>query len=146
MIPQQPGGAPEPTFQRLRVLVAEDHDAVRGILVAQLSPNFEVVAAVADGEQLVMATEFLRPDVIISDILMPVKDGYSARKELLSRGIDVPFVFVTLMDVLHTSRVAQTVSYLHKSDIAAELTDGVRTAAGGGIYLSQSFRDLWGNP
>jgi CheY-like chemotaxis protein len=142
MIPQQP----EPAFPRLRVLVAEDHDAVRGILVAQLSPDFEVVAAVADGESLVMATVFLQPDVIVSDILMPLKDGYSARNELLSRGLDVPFVFVTLMDVLHTSRVSQTVSYVHKSDIAAELTHSVRTAAGGGIYLSQSFRDLWGRP
>ena len=144
MIPQQPGGTQEPAVPRLRVLVAEDHDAVRDVLVSQLRPDFEVVAAVGDGEELVMVTALLQPDVIVCDILMPVKDGYSARKELRSRGINVPFVFVTLMDPLYISRLTEPASYVHKSDLALELNDGVRLAAAGGVYLSQSFRKLWG--
>ena len=52
-------------MQRLRVLVAEDHESVRNILVELLRSEFEVVGAVIDGEQLVKAATLLQPDVIV---------------------------------------------------------------------------------
>ena len=129
----------------LRVLVAEDHESLRRILVALLQSEFEVVASVGDGDELVKAAILFRPDVIVSDIVMPVQDGLSARKQLLSRGVDVPFVFITL-DTDLISPDAHTTSCVHKSDLTAELTHSVRTVAAGGIYLSQTFRKIWGNP
>jgi DNA-binding NarL/FixJ family response regulator len=133
-------------LEKLRVLVAEDHDSVRGILVSLLQSEFAVVAAIGDGEKLVKAADLLRPDVIVSDILMPLKDGLSARAELLSMGIEVPFVFVTLMDPRLLSPLPGTISYIHKSDLISELNDSVRAVARGEIYLSRSFREMWGNP
>jgi DNA-binding NarL/FixJ family response regulator len=125
------------------VLVAEDHESVRRILVALLQAEFDVVAAVGDGDELVKAALLFRPDVIVSDIVMPVQDGLSARKELFSRGVDVPFVFITLdTDLISPDAHA---SCVHKADLTAELTDGVRTVAAGGIYLSRTFRKIWGN-
>jgi CheY-like chemotaxis protein len=131
-------------LQRLRVLVADDHEPVREILVALLRSEFEIVAAVADGEELVKTSIRLRPDVIVSDILMPVQDGFNARNELLSRGINVPFVFITLLDARMVSPLPENLSYVHKSDVTAELADGVRAVARGDVYLSMSFRGLWG--
>jgi DNA-binding NarL/FixJ family response regulator len=132
-------------LEKLRVLVAEDHESIRGILVGLLRPEFEIVAAVDDGANLVRATILFKPDVIVSDILMPVQDGLSARTELQSRGVEIPFVFVTLLDVRQISPVPATISYVHKSDVTAELVEGVRAVARGETYLSRSFRELWGN-
>jgi len=133
-------------LEKLRVLVAEDHDSVRGILVSLLQSEFEVVAAIGDGEKLVKAVGLLRPDVIVSDVLMPLKDGLAARAELLSMGIEVPFVFVTMMDPHLLSPLPETISYIHKSDLISELNDSVRAVARGEIYLSRLFREMWGNP
>jgi DNA-binding NarL/FixJ family response regulator len=133
-------------LEKLRLLVAEDHDAVRGICVTLLQSEFEVVASVGDGEKLMKAAVHLLPDVIVSDILMPAKDGLSVRTELLARKIEIPFVFITLMDVGLVSPLPASVSYVHKSDLTAELIAGVWAVARGEVYLSQSFRELWGSP
>jgi len=133
-------------LQRLRVLVAEDHESVRNILVELLRSEFEVVGAVADGAQLVKAATLLQPDVIVSDILMPGQDAFVARDELLSQGIKVPFVFITLMDTRVISPQPDNVSYVHKSDVTQELAKGVRAVARGEVYLSKAFRELWGQP
>lgn len=130
--------------KKLRVLIAEDHESVRGVLVALLNSDFEVVAAVGDGVDLVKAAILYRPDAIVSDIIMPMLDGLSARKHLLIKGIDIPFVFITL-DMGLTSPDSDRASYVYKSDLV-ELPDSLRTAAAGGTYLSRSFRKIWGNP
>src|SRR5262252_7200436 len=116
----------ELTLEMLRVLVGEDHEPVREILVQLLRSEFEVVGAVGDGQKLVEATVLLQPDVIVSDILMPIKDGFSARSELLARQIDVPFVFVTLLDPNVISPAPHNLSYVHKHNLTAELVESVR--------------------
>ena len=45
----------------LRVLIADDHEDLRGIAVALLSSEFQVVGAVGDGQELVQAAIFLKP-------------------------------------------------------------------------------------
>jgi len=132
-------------LEKLRVLVAEDHPTVREILAALLRSEFEVIAAVDNGEELLNAAVLHRPDVIISDILMPVKDGLWVRTELLCRKIEIPFVFITLMQVSQISPLPQSISYVHKSDVMDELIAGVRAVASGEVYLSRSFREWWGN-
>jgi DNA-binding NarL/FixJ family response regulator len=132
-------------LERLRVLVSEDHEPVRGILVELLRADFEVVGAIGDGQKLVEAAVLLQPDVIVSDILMPIKNGFSARLEILARGIKAPFVFITLLDAGMISPFPDNLSYVHKSDLMAELTQSVRAVAAGRVYLSRLFRDLWGS-
>jgi len=59
-----------------RVLIADDHVFVLEGLVNLLKDRFEVVAAVTDGYRLVDAATRLRPDVIVTDISMPVLGPY----------------------------------------------------------------------
>ena len=59
----------------LRVLIAEDEQQLARVLVAAMhSVNYEVTA-VANGERAVQAAQENAYDVIILDIMMPVKDG-----------------------------------------------------------------------
>src|SRR5579859_6119315 len=68
----------------IRVLLAEDQlmfrTAVRRLL--ELEDDFEVVAEVARGDQVVSAALASRPDVAVVDIEMPAQDGISAALEL----------------------------------------------------------------
>ena len=126
------------------MLVSEDHESVRRFLEVLLRSQFDVVAAVGNGEELVKSAVLFQPDLIVSDIVMPLMDGLSARKELLSRRIDIPFVFITL-DTSLVFPDPHLISYVHKLDLSTELIQAVRVVAGGGVYHSQTFRTLWGN-
>src|SRR5262245_39466575 len=129
-------------IKRLRVLIAEDNEDVRAILVALLSSEFEVVGAVGDGEQLVRSAMVLQPDLIISDISMPQRDGFAAKTELQARCFERPFVFVSIMDYEGFDPPAEEspVGYVHKIDIFTELKLAIRTVAVGNSYISRSFK------
>jgi two-component system response regulator NreC len=128
--------------EKLRVLVAEDHDVIRAFVVASLSKEFQVVGDVGDGEQLVEAALLFDPDVIVSDIAMPFVDGLLAREQLLAKGIQVPFVFMAVLDMarLPPNVVEGAVGFVHKMDVPNELSLAIRAVAAGRSYLSRSFR------
>jgi NarL family two-component system response regulator YdfI len=69
-------------MNRLRVLIADDHEHVRWIVSGLLSPKCVIAGAVANGRQLVHAAMALDPDVIVSDICMPLVTGPEAMREL----------------------------------------------------------------
>jgi two-component system response regulator DesR len=129
-------------MSRLRLLVAEDHDGLRRMLVALLDAEFDVVNDVGDGDQLVRAAFFHKPDVVVSDVEMPLIDGFSAKRELLAMGIDLPFVFITMINIATLPPYLRdgVVGYVHKADLATELSLAISAVAQGQSYVSQSFQ------
>src|SRR5215216_6200951 len=80
---------------RTRVLVAEDHRAMRDSIVRMLSREFDVVDAVADGEAVVSAAARLHPDLLVLDVAMPGLNGIAAAAKVKASGSDAKVVFVT---------------------------------------------------
>ena len=70
---------------RPRVLVADDHRAMRDTLVRMLSRDFDVVAAVGDGLTAVAEAEHLEPDLLVLDIAMPGLNGIAAAAQRCPR-------------------------------------------------------------
>jgi two-component system, NarL family, response regulator DesR len=64
----------------IRLLIADDQDLIRSAFAALLTlqPDFEVVATVARGDQVVGAAQAHHPDVALLDIDMPGLDGLAA--------------------------------------------------------------------
>ncbi len=74
--------APEGQQENLPlVLVVEDHPEVRQYLVSHLTPFYEVKMAENGQEGLDMARALI-PDLIISDLMMPVMDGLELTRSL----------------------------------------------------------------
>lgn len=71
----------------IKVLIADDHGVFRTGLRVLLShiKNIEVVGEAGNGQELVKRSTELSPDVILTDISMPVMDGIAATKELCRR-------------------------------------------------------------
>ena len=65
-----------------RILLADDHPAVREALRDLLDELGEVVGTVNDGQELVEAAQRLKPDVVIADISMPKLNGLDATRAL----------------------------------------------------------------
>jgi CheY-like chemotaxis protein len=91
--------APPTALAGLRVLVVDDEADARQLLGVILGRAGATVEAVASAAQALEALPRFRPDVLVSDIGMPGRDGYSLLRELRGRapdaGGEVPAVALT---------------------------------------------------
>ena len=120
---------------RPRVLLADDHPMVLDGLRKLLEPDFEVVAAVTDGRDLLEAAQRLQPDLVITDISMPLVDGLEATRRLRKSR---PGVRVLIMSVhadpswVREAFEAGACGYLTKISAREEIGTAVREVLKGG--------------
>ena len=126
---------------RITVLLADDHEIVRGGLRSLLEQesDMDVVADVGDGQGAIDLARKLHPSVVVMDISMPGLNGTVAAKRVLSES---PGVKVLALSA-HTDRrfvsdmlKAGATGYLPKSCAPEELVKAIREVHAGGIYLS----------
>lgn len=91
-----PGTTATASRERYRLLIAEDHDDMRGYLETVLVGDYDV-HAVADGAAALAAARREPPDVIVSDIVMPRRDGYGLARALRADPelAGIPLIFLT---------------------------------------------------
>lgn len=126
-----------------RVLVADDNNLIRAGIVEILAEEFQVIAAVSDGEELVKSAISLRPDGIVSDIFMTPLDGFAARKELIARQVDLPYVFVSALgkEVVGMLPDNLPVGFVYKAELLEHLIAAVKSVLAGTRYLSPYYRE-----
>ena len=78
------------------VLLADDHAVVAQGLEALLKDSFNLLGVVHDGRALLEAAEALRPDVIVTDISMPLLNGIDAIRQIRSRRPGAKIVVLTM--------------------------------------------------
>ena len=87
------------TLAGLRVLLVDDEEDSREIVMAMLEQNGVQVKAAASAYEALRTFAEWRPDVLVSDIGMPAEDGYSLIRKVRSlppeRGGDVPAAALT---------------------------------------------------
>jgi len=127
---------------RARVLLAEDHTATAEQLGKLLQPHFDVVALVEDGRALVSAAALLSPDVIVTDISMPILDGIDATALIRSRDPAARIVLVTVHAepiLVERGLAAGALGYVLKDAAGDELVMAVRAALSGRQYVSREL-------
>jgi len=82
-LPDAPGGAPAPALDapRGRLVVADDNADMRDYLRRLLGARWQV-ETVANGRQALAAIRAARPDLVITDVMMPELDGFGLLGEL----------------------------------------------------------------
>lgn len=114
---------------KIRVVIAEDQEMVLGALAALLDMEHDitVVAQARDGRQALEAVRGHTPDVLITDIEMPVMTGLDAASAL--KGSPTRVIIVTTFarpGYLRRAMEAGALGYLLKARPARELADAVR--------------------
>jgi DNA-binding NarL/FixJ family response regulator len=128
---------------RLRVLVADDHQAMLDNLVRLLSHDFDVVAAVRDGAAAVNEASRIKPDVLVLDISMPIMSGIAAAGRLKARGSTAKVVFVTMhhdREFVQGAAALGTVGFVVKDRLLSDLMPAVRNVLAGEPFVSPSVR------
>jgi DNA-binding NarL/FixJ family response regulator len=126
-------------MSRTRVLLADDHAATVQRWRSLLEPEFEVVATVSDGQALVEADERLRPDVIVTDIVMPGMNGIVATELILRKHPAARVVFATVhadRAMLRRGLAAGAFGYVLKVRVGEDLVPAIRAALRGELLIS----------
>jgi DNA-binding NarL/FixJ family response regulator len=122
-----------------RVLLADDHAALREVLGHLLAAATDLVGQVSDGRQLVDTARRLSPDIVVTDMAMPEMSGLDAMRQLKAEGSTARFIVLT---VDRDPRVAAEAiragasAYVFKHAAGDELLDAIRAVVAGETYLS----------
>ena len=127
--------------ERLRVVVADDEEFLRRAIVRLLEDTFTIVGQVSTGRELVSAAVELRPDVIVSDLAMPLMTGIAAMEMLRATGLTPPFVLVTATEPNVHEWIARGVpAIVDKADLPLDLVAAVQSVVAGHVFLSRTIR------
>lgn len=125
----------------IRTVIAEDHllvrDGIRALL--EKAGNIEIVGEASNGQEAVILTRKLEPDVLIMDIMMPIMNGIQAAENI--RDMDLPVHILLLSMYSDPGLVYQALQYgvkgyVLKSSVSEELISAVHAVSGGEVYLS----------
>jgi two-component system, NarL family, nitrate/nitrite response regulator NarL len=92
------GGDSSPAARkRFKILIADDHEAVRrGLRSAVVSAGWELCGEAIHGQDAVEKVQQLNPDLIILDLSMPVMNGLDAAREIRKKAPNVKIVGFTM--------------------------------------------------
>ena len=122
--------------RQIRVMLVDDHEIMRDGLreVLQRAGDYEVVGQAEDGAAAVRVAQSLRPDVVIMDVMMPIKNGIDACREITEMLPNTKVLMLTAAseeDAVMEAVAAGATGYLQKYSGKEKLLRTVRDVAEG---------------
>ena len=129
---------------KIRILVADDHFVVRMGLTALVNtePDLEVVGEAVDGAQAVAAFDKHKPDLVLMDLRMPVKDGVRATAEIKAKHPNARVLMLTTFDGdtdIHRAMEAGAQGYVLKNTTGDKLIPALRAVAAGQRWIPKEI-------
>lgn len=127
---------------RARVLIADDHLLFVESLRPVLSESHDVVGIATNGKELVEMAERFKPNLILTDLSMPLLNGLDAVRTLSEKGLRCKFIILTMHVDLSLAVLvfrAGASAFVLKTSSRDELKKAIQVVLGGGCYLSPEF-------
>lgn len=128
----------------IRLVIAEDHNAlIDGVkLLLEKEKDIQFVGYANSGDKLCELVKTQKPDVVITDIRMPVMDGIMATQHILKIAPDTKIIAFTMFD--QDEAVQQMLSagakgYVLKNSSLQELLLAIRTVYNGGHFYDSGI-------
>ena len=128
-------------MDRIRVLLADDHPRILSRLTGLLEPEFKVIAVVGDGQSLIETAKSLQPDLVITDISIPIFSGIEAARKIMQTTPKTKIIFLTVHtdpDYVHAALELGAVGYVLKSRLVSDLQPAIGEVLEGRTYVSSS--------
>lgn len=126
----------------MRILLVDDHAVVREGMkhLLEQEEDMEVVGESANGQEALGQVEVLCPNIVLTDIKMPVMDGVELIRYLREQYASCNVIVLTMYDeYLAAAMEAGARGYLLKDVKVKELTQAIRRIHLGEVVISQSF-------
>ncbi len=125
----------------IRVLLAEDQALLLGALAAllRLEPDLDVVGQARNGREALELCSTLKPDIVLTDIEMPLMTGLELASALAEQGASTKVMIVTTFartGYLRRALGAGVRGYLLKDAPAEALAEAIRTVHAGGRAIA----------
>ncbi|MHB1568560.1 MAG: response regulator [Solirubrobacteraceae bacterium] len=131
---------PVASADRVRLLVVDDHHAVRRGLGEMLEeqPDFEVLASAATAEEALLVAERTMPDVVVVAYQLRGRSGlWLSHKLKRLRRPPIVVIYSACADGLLSAAavVAEADALLSKAGLGSKLCDAIRSAAAGRLII-----------
>jgi DNA-binding NarL/FixJ family response regulator len=128
---------------RTRILIADDHTIFAEALCVYLAKTFDVIGPVTDGRALLEKAIKLRPDVIVTDVAMPLLNGLDAVRRIREQAPNLKFVFLTMLDDPNLAAAALElgpVAFVLKRSGGHELLKAIEQITHGRSYVTPELK------
>jgi two-component system nitrate/nitrite response regulator NarL len=127
-----------------RVVLIDDHALCRNGLADLLRARggMDVLAAVAEPEELLAAVREHKPDLAVLDLRLPQTDGLTLLRRMRAEGLETPALILTMSDAeadLSAALRAGVRGYLLKDMEPADVIDAIVRAARGELVVAPSI-------
>ncbi len=126
-------------MDRIRVFLADDHEAILDRVARLLAAEYNVVGTATDGQQALEAVQDLKPDVLVLDISMPVMNGMDTARRLKKLGAETRIIFLTVHDdpdFAKEALEAGALGYVIKPRIVSDLMIAINEVCAGRSFVS----------
>ena len=133
-----------PAKKRARILIVDDHPAVREALAMRIGrqPDLEVCGEAADSSEALRLVADTQPDVAVVDISLKTGCGIDLIKRIKDRNDTVRMlVWSTHSESLYAERAlrAGALGYINKDQATDKIVEGIRRVLEGKVYLSDAM-------
>jgi DNA-binding NarL/FixJ family response regulator len=128
---------------KIKIILADDHEVfIDGMVRAfESHPEYAIIDTVKNGEQLVASVKLNRPDVVLTDISMPVLNGIDAIKQIRQESPDMLCIVLTNFDSDHlilNSLEAGAFSYVNKNMTKEVIFEAIESSINGIAHYCSS--------
>lgn len=136
----------------IKIILAEDQVMVSGALVAllKLEGDIEVLGQAKNGKEALELCKRLQPDVVVTDIEMPIMTGLELAAEIAQQKLTSKVIVLTTFaraGFLKRAMASGVRGYMLKDAPAEDLAKAIRTVHGGGKAIAPELAmESWGGP
>jgi two-component system response regulator DesR len=136
----------------IKIILAEDQVMVSGALVAllKLEGDIEVLGQAKNGKEALDLCKQLQPDVVVTDIEMPIMTGLELAAEIAQQKLASKVIVLTTFaraGFLKRAMASGVRGYMLKDAPAEDLAKAIRTVHGGGKAIAPELAmESWGGP
>ncbi|MDB5199234.1 MAG: response regulator transcription factor [Chitinophagaceae bacterium] len=130
-------------YKNIKIILADDHELFRDGFSAMLKKesDIELLGEAKDGEELIRLTRLFKPDIVVTDIVMPVMSGIDATKMIVK---DFPHIGVIALSMSNQDNLivqmieAGAQGFLIKNAHKDEIVEAIKTVHNGDKYYCKS--------
>lgn len=132
------------TEDKIKILIADDHDLIRQGLksILNFEEDFVIAGEASNGEEAILLIKQYKPDILLMDINMPLMSGIEVLKKIKSMDLDVKVLLLTVESDKKTILDAIEIGadgYILKGSSTQELVDGIRRVYNDENYIDKSL-------